>query len=130
MDSRHIVASFSSVLPVTMDVPQGTARAVAWGGINIGHAEIRQSIDLSPFLKGLPDDRRLSNLWGYVPKGRMRFTFADREEVYKAGDIYYVEPGHSVALKAGCAYLEFRPADEADKTSEVVRRNFEAATGS
>jgi hypothetical protein len=116
-------------LPVTMDVPQGIARAVDWGGMNIGHAEIRQPIDLSPFLKGLPDDRCQSNHWGYVLKGQMRFTLADREEVYKAGDVYYVEPGHSVAVEAGCEYLEFSPSDEVGKTAEVVRRNFEAAMG-
>ncbi len=116
-------------MPVTMEVPQGTIRQVAWGGMNVGYAEVRQPIDVAPLLKGLPDDRCQSPHWGYVIKGQVRYQFPDREEVYNAGDVFYAEPGHSAIMDPGCHYLEFSPSDEADKTAEVVARNIQAMQG-
>ena len=47
-----------------------------------------------PLLKGLPDDRCQCPHWGYVVEGQVTFRFADREEVYEAGDAFYAPPGH------------------------------------
>ena len=41
-------------------------------------------------LKGLPGDRCDCPHWGYVFKGRLIWTFGDREEVFEAGDAFYV----------------------------------------
>ena len=53
-----------------------------------------QDIDATPLLKGLPDDRCQCPHWGYVIKGRLTFRFADHEEVFEAGDAFYLPPGH------------------------------------
>ena len=45
-------------------------------------------------MKGLPDDRCHCPHWGYVLKGRLTFRFADRDEVFEAGDAFYLPPGH------------------------------------
>src|SRR5437763_6924925 len=31
---------------------------------------------------------------GYVAKDRLRYRFADREEIFEAGDAFYLPPGH------------------------------------
>ena len=54
----------------------------------------RQDVDGTPLLKGLPDDRCPCPHWGYVLKGRLTYRFADREEVFEAGDAFYLPPGH------------------------------------
>ena len=47
-------------------------------------------IDATPLFKGLPDDRCPCPHWGYVFKGQITFRFADHDEVFEAGDAFYV----------------------------------------
>lgn len=113
-------------MPVALDVPEATIRQVDWGGITVETGHIRETIDPAPLFKGLPDDRCQCPHWGYVIKGRLRYRYADREEVFNAGELYYAPPGHTPVLEAGTEYVEFSPTAELAKTMEVVGRNFEA----
>ena len=63
-------------------------------GYRINFTTFHQDIDGTPLLKGLPDDRCQCPHWGYVIKGRVTFRFADRDEVFEAGDAFYTPPGH------------------------------------
>ncbi len=110
-------------LPVAAEMPEGKIRLVSWGTMSIEVGDVRQNIDAAPMFKGLPDDRCQCPHWGYVLKGQMRYKFADHEEVYSAGEVYYAAPGHVTFLEAGCEYIEFSPADEYRKTMEVATRN-------
>ena len=38
--------------------------------------------------------------------------YADHEEVYEAGDAFYMPPGHTPAAEAGTEFVMFSPADE------------------
>ena len=114
-------------LPVVIEMPEGSIRQINWGGMTIEVGKVRQTIDVAPLFKGLPDDRCQCPHWGYVLKGQMRYKFADHEEVYGAGDVYYCPPGHTPVLEAGCEYVEFSPAEEYSKTAEVANRNMNAA---
>jgi hypothetical protein len=96
-------------------------------GYSVNFVTFREDIDHSPLLKGLPDDQCQCPHWGYVLKGRLTFRFGDREEVYEAGDAFYAPPGHvPVHNEPGSEYLQFSPAAELQKTSEVIMRNFQA----
>src|SRR4051812_37668798 len=59
------------------------------GGYTVGFETFREDADATPLFKGLPDDRCQSPHWGYVLAGAVTFRYADREEVYEAGDAYY-----------------------------------------
>ncbi len=83
--------------------------------------------DLSPFLKGLPEDRCQCAHWGLVLAGKVTFTSSAGEETFEAGDAYYVAPGHTPLFHAGAELLMFSPTEELQRTSEVVGRNMEAA---
>jgi hypothetical protein len=37
-------------------------------------------------LKGLPDDKCIAPRWGYMPKGKVTYPFADRSETYEGGE--------------------------------------------
>ena len=116
-------------LPAVFEVPDGTVRQVDWGGLTVETGTISADMDPSPFFKGLPDDRCQCPHWGYVLKGTLRYRYADREEVYQAGDVYYAPPGHLPFLGAGTEYVEFSPADKLAATMEVVGKNFAAMQG-
>src|SRR6188508_902624 len=87
-------------------------RADQLDSYGVNFVEFRQDIDGTPLLKGLPDDRCQCPHWGYVIKGRMTFRYADRVEVYEAGDAYYAPPGHiPVQHEPGTQIVQFSPFD-------------------
>jgi hypothetical protein len=93
----------------------------------VNFVTFREDIDHAPFLKGLPDDECQCPHRGYVIKGNVTFRFGDREEVYEAGDAFYGRPGHvPVHNEPGTEYLQFSPADELRRTSEVIMQNMQA----
>ena len=88
----------------------------------------REDIDQTPLLKGLPEDRCQCPHWGYVTKGRLTFRFGDREEVFEAGDAFYLAPGHvGVGNEPGTEYIQFSPTDELRKVSAIIMENMQGA---
>ena len=92
----------------------------------VGFESFRQDADAAPLFKGLPDDRCQSPHWGYVFKGKLTLKYADRDEVYEAGDAYYAPPGHIPVVTAGTELVEFSPAEQYARTMEVASRNLAA----
>jgi hypothetical protein len=118
--------AFREDLPVAADTPEGIIRQANWGEMTVEAGGFCQDVDAAPMFKGLPGDRCQSPHWGYVLNGRLRYRFADHEEIYDAGQVYYAAPGHTPFLEAGCEYIEFSPTAELNKTMEVVERNMRA----
>ena len=58
-------------------------------GYTVSFTSLLEDIDATPFMKGLPDDRCQGPHWGYVIKGKMTARYADRDEVFEAGDAFY-----------------------------------------
>ena len=55
------------------------------GGYSVGFETYTADADLAPLFVGLPDDRCQCPHWGYVIKGKVKFTFTDgHEETYEA----------------------------------------------
>ena len=54
-----------------------------------------------------------------------RVPLGGGEELFEAGDAYYVGPGHTPVLYAGTEVVEFSPTEELGRTLEVVTRNME-----
>jgi len=94
-------------------------------GYTVNFVSFRQDIDATPMLKGLPDDRCQCPHWGYVFKGRLTFRFADHDEVFEAGDAFYLPPGHVPIAEAGSEYLQFSPAEELEAVRAVLMRNMQ-----
>src|SRR4030095_6472467 len=96
----------------------------------VNFVEFRQDIDATPLLKGLPGDRCQCPHWGYVVKGKITMRFADREEVYEAGDAFYAPPGHvPVKHEPGTEIVEFSPAAQLREVEAVMMRNLRAMQG-
>ena len=99
-------------------------------GYTVNFVTFRHDMDQTPMLKGLPGDSCPCPHWGYVLKGELRFRIGDREEVFQAGDAFYLPPGHVGTGNApDSEYMQFSPAEELRKVSEVMQKNMQAMQG-
>ncbi len=57
--------------------------------------------------------------------GKVGFRSSGNEELFEAGDAYYVGPGHTPILYAGTEVVEVSPSEELGRTMEVVTKNME-----
>jgi hypothetical protein len=105
-----------------------TDRHAELEGYTVNIVSFDQDIDTTPLLKGLPGDACSCPHWGYVLKGRMTFTYVDREgeEVFEAGDAFYLPPGHLQRVEAGTEYLQFSPTEALRPVTETLVRNMQA----
>jgi hypothetical protein len=92
-------------------------------GYTVNFVSFRQDVDGTQLLKGLPDDRCPCPHWGYVLKGRVTYRFADHDEVFHAGDAFYLPPGHIPLADAGSEIVQFSPAAELHAVSETMMKN-------
>ena len=120
---------------VRMEIPGAVIRQRGGFGDVAGFADISgeyfslsAGVDTTPLVEGLVGDLCQCPHWGYVIKGRLRYRFADCEEVFGAGDAYYVGPGHIPVFEPGLEYVEFSPAAEVRQTMAVIGRNKEQAS--
>lgn len=97
------------------------------GGYSVCFESHSADADLATLFRGLPKDQSQLPRWGYVIRGRIGFRFEDREEVYEAGDAYYVPPGHTPVHYAGTDIVEFSPTEVLGETLNVVMDNLRAA---
>ena len=95
------------------------------GGYTVGFETYTEDADLSALFKGLPDDQCQCEHMGYVIRGKVAFRSGEEEELFEAGDAYYVGPGHTPVLYAGTEVIEFSPTEKLGQTMEVVSRNME-----
>ena len=97
-----------------------------WGEMHVEYDVFKRRFDVTPYLKGLPNDRDPCPHWGIIVKGQIKIISDGKEETAKAGDVYYAPPEHTVVFEAGTEMWEFSPNDKLQKTLEVISKNFEA----
>ena len=107
------------------DMGMAEDRSDEFDGYTVNFMSIRQDSDLAPMLRGLPDDRCQCPHWGYVFKGKMTVSYADREEVIAPGEAFYMTPGHTPAAIAGTEFVQFNPTDQLALSEAVMAKNVE-----
>ena len=112
--------------PILLDVPEIEGRYAEVGPFTVSFETYRSDGDPAPLFRGLPDDRCQCPHWGVVQSGRLVFRYADREETYTAGDLYYVPPGHLPLPSAGTEVVEFSPTEQLQDTMAVLGANMAA----
>ncbi len=99
-------------------------------GYTINIVTFREDIDATPLLKGLPDGRCQCPHWGYVTRGTATFRFADHDEVFEAGDAFYLPPGHiGVANEPDTEYVQFSSTEELKATEAAMMKNMQEMQG-
>jgi hypothetical protein len=122
-------ASKDSTSSVEKMGPFGEVRSEEFGDYSVDFFSITQEADLAPMMKGLPDDRCQCHHWGYVLKGSITMTTADGQEVFEAGDAFYLAPGHSPVYAAGTEFIQFSPTDEREAMTATLRENAQKMMG-
>lgn len=98
-------------------------------GYTVNFVSFRQDVDGTALLRGLPDDRCSCPHWGYVLKGRLTFRFADHDEIFEAGDAFYLPAGHIPLAEAGSELVQFSPREELKAVDEAIMKNMRAMQG-
>lgn len=115
--------------PVTQATEEMIWREAQWGGMRVGYETYLEDFSDEEMLKGLPGDRCQCPHWGYLIAGRMTVKYADRDDVVKAGEAYYMAPGHTIAVEAGTVLVEFSPWDEFRTLMEFAERKMAQTKG-
>jgi hypothetical protein len=84
---------------------------------------IREGHSLAPVLKGLPGDSCQCPHWGYMLAGKITVSYPDHEEVYQAGDAFYMTPGHVPEAETGSEFIQFSPRQQLAETVAVIKAN-------
>jgi len=92
-------------------------------GYTIQFVSFRQDVDATPLMKGLPHDACPCPHWGYVLKGKVTYRFPEHDEVFEAGDAFYLPPAHIPLADAGSEILQFSPSDELHVVTTTMTRN-------
>jgi hypothetical protein len=98
-------------------------------GYTVNFVSFRQDVDGTPLLKGLPGDRCPCPHWGYVVKGRLTYQFEDHDEVFEAGDAFYLPPGHVPIATAASELVQFSPSEQLREVDAVILKNALAMRG-
>ena len=98
-------------------------RGSDWGDLRSAVVSMPAGTDARPLFKGLPDDRCPAPHWGYVIKGQLRVIYADREEVLRTGDLYYLPPGHTAVVEEDFESVEFSNPVAHEQVLDVIKRN-------
>lgn len=97
------------------------------GGYTVSFESYGSEADPGELFRGLPDDRCQAPHWGYVVTGSLTYRFADHDETFRAGEAYYVPPGHLPLFHAGTEIVEWSPTDLLRETVAVIEQNLAAA---
>jgi hypothetical protein len=124
--SKKMPAFSKDTAPSVQDFGPAIDRKGELEGYTAEFVTIREGHSLAPVLKGLPGDSCQCPHWGYLFAGELTVTYADREEVYRAGDVYYMSPGHVPAAATGSEFIQFSPTDELTATMTAMQANMAA----
>jgi hypothetical protein len=86
--------------PVIFATDAAGIRGVDWAELRTTFVSIPAAADVTPLLKGLPNNRCPCPHWGYVLKGQMLVTHDGGEERIRAVEIFYIPPGHTMVVDA------------------------------
>lgn len=111
-------------IPVTMEAPGTIMRGLpGYGGMTVAFNEIPAGTDFSPLLKGLKNDSCQCPHWGYVLEGELLLKYDDGlEEILAAGDVFYMQPGHTAIVRQNLKMIDFSPEKELNEVLGHIAR--------
>lgn len=116
-------------VPIKINGPGAVARqqtdfgdATGYGKMGAEYFSLAAGADISPLLKGLEGDACQSPHWGYLLEGELTVGFTDDSlETVKAGDLFYLPPGHTVRAEQKSEIILFSPQVEHGKVIDHIR---------
>lgn len=110
-------------LSVRLEAGGVCIQAEDWGDMNVARIRFPKGADATPLLEGLPGDLCGCPHWGTVVKGSIHVRYADgREEVVRAGEVYYWPAGHTVWVDEDYEAIEFSPRRGMNEVIEHLKK--------
>ena len=101
-----------------------------YGGMTVAFNDLPAGLDFTPFLKGQANDRCHCPHWGYVFEGSIKIVYTDgTEEITRAGEVFYWQPGHTAIVMEDVKLLDFSPSKELEEVMTQVNKNAEEMGG-
>jgi hypothetical protein len=92
----------------------GTQHRAVDGGMVIALERWSAGLDTGEMFADLPDGACQEPHWGYVLSGAVTMRYTNgRTETLRAGDAYYIAPGHNAHVDEDVELVEFTHADDA-----------------
>jgi len=83
------------------------------GGMVIALEQWKAGLDTGEMFADLPDGACQEPHWGYILKGSLTMRYNDgTAETLRAGQAYYIRPGHNGHVDEDVDLVEFTRADE------------------
>ena len=123
------MAHISPDAPTLQDHGLVEVRTAELDGYTVDVLTVKQPVDMTRLLSGLPDGRCQCPHWGVVTEGSMSVRYADHEETAHTGDVFYMPPGHVPSYEVGTRLLQFSPTEQLKATDEAIMRNLQALQG-
>lgn len=108
-------------LETVVEGPGFVARRVEWGDVTIAFERADAPVDPAALFASLPDGRCQCPHWGYVLEGEITFRYADRDEVVRAGELYFTAPGHVPLVERSAAIIELSLTEQLRPTLDAVQ---------
>ncbi|MFH2035943.1 MAG: cupin domain-containing protein [Candidatus Zixiibacteriota bacterium] len=100
-------------MPVALELPVATFRVAEWDENSVAYVSLKAGADATPLLEGLKGDKCQCPHWGYMLEGAISIRYENgKEEVCRAGDMFYWPAGHTVWVKEDTSFVEFSPRKE------------------
>jgi len=109
--------------PILFGADPAAVRGADWGELRSIVISLPTGTNLSPLLQGLPNNLCPCPHWGYVIEGQIRVSYADTEEVLRAGDLFYLPAGHTGFVEEDFESVEFSRPAEHEAVMDVVKHN-------
>ena len=91
----------------------GTQHRAVDGGMVIAIERWQAGLDTGEMFAALPDGACQEPHWGYVLSGSLTMRYTDgTSETLRAGQAYYIRPGHNAHVDEDVDLVEFTHADE------------------
>lgn len=95
------------------------------GGYTVGFETFTEDVDMTPRLKGLPNDSCQAPHWGYVVTGKLTYRIGEHETEIESGEAFYVPAGHTLLTDAGTEVVFFSPTREWHQTADRIGKQRE-----
>jgi hypothetical protein len=99
--------------PATVETPGYTGKWAELGDMHYAFETCADGYSMDDLLTAFPDRACPVEHWGYLFRGEVRVEYSDgSEEFLKAGDAFYIKPGHRPYMTAETELLQLtRVAD-------------------
>lgn len=110
-------------MPMALELPVAAFRVAEWDTMAVAYVKLTAGVDATPLLQGLPGDKCQCPHWGYMLEGAIHVRYADgKEEVCRAGEMFYWPAGHTVWVEVDTSFVEFSPKKELKQVYDHIGR--------